>query len=140
MLIKLLNKEFIIQFIKYFWIGLLAAIINILSLYLLCSLFNINYIVANIMAFTLGLIINYLLSKKYVFINNKLNTMLEFIIYGIIGIIGLNIDTLFLWIFTDKLKIYYIISKIISTGITFIWNFIIRKILYFIIDFKESKK
>ena len=136
---KILNKNFIIQFIKYFGIGLIAAIINILSLYLLSTIFKINYIIANIISFTLGLTTNYILSKKYVFINNNLNKLLEFIIYGLIGIIGLGIDTLFLWLFTDKFKIYYMISKIISTGITFIWNFLARKILYYFIDLRSKK-
>lgn len=127
------------QFIKYFGVGLIAAIINILSLYLLSSILKINYIIANIIAFTLGLITNYILSKKFVFKSDKINKVLEFIIYGIIGIIGLGIDTLFLWLFTEKFKIYYMISKIISTGITFIWNFLARKLLYYFIDTRRTK-
>ena len=50
-----------------------------------------------------------------------------------IGVIGLGLDTLFVWIFTDSLKIYYMLSKIISTILVFIWNFGARKLLYKII-------
>lgn len=131
---KIWEINIIKQFIKYFGVGFLAAIINITSLYILSSLLKINYLLANILAFILGLITNYILSKKYVFKNENLNKLLEFIIYGIIGVIGLGIDTLCLWLFTEKVNLYYMISKIVSTGITFIWNFLARKFLYYIIE------
>lgn len=127
-------KKLLLDFIKYFGVGIIAALVNILCLYIFTEIFKINYLIANIISFTLGLITNYVLSKKYVFKNNKLNRLLEFIIYAIIGIIGLVIDTTSLWIFTSQFQIHYMISKIISTGITFIWNFSARKILYYFID------
>ena len=131
---KIWEIKIIKQFIKYFGVGLLAAVVNITSLYILSSIFLINYLLANIISFILGLIINYLLSKKYVFKDKSLNKILEFIIYGVIGVIGLGIDTLCLWLFTEKVNFYYMISKIISTGITFIWNFLARKLLYYVIE------
>ena len=125
-------KKNFVDLIKYFGVAIVAAIVNIGMLYVFTDWFYINYLISNILSFTLGLIINYVLSKKFVFKESKLNKILEFIIYAVIGIIGLGIDTLVLWLFTSKLKIYYILSKIISTGITFIWNFSVRKIVYYI--------
>lgn len=133
-----MNKKNIIEFIKYFWVGLVAAIINISSLYLFTDILKINYLISNVISFILGLITNYTLSKKFVFKNDKLNKVIEFIIYGVIGVIGLLIDTLFLYLFTDKLHIYHMISKLISTAITFIWNFGARKLLYVLIEKKKE--
>lgn len=128
------NNSFI-QFIRYFFVGGIAAVVNIGSLFIFTDLFDINYIISNIFAFILGLITNYCLSKKFVFTNdNSMNKVFEFITYAVIGVLGLGIDTLMLWIFTNKFKIYYMISKIISTMITFIWNFVARKLLYKIFD------
>ena len=139
---KLINKFFIektnnllIQFVRYFFVGGIAAVVNIGLLFIFTEMFNINYVVSNIFAFIFGLIVNYSLSKKIVFTNdNSINKYFEFIMYAIIGVIGLGIDTLVLFIFTDKFKIYYILSKIISTMITFVWNFIARKLLYKLFD------
>jgi len=131
---KLWEIKIVKQFIKYFGVGLIAAIVNITSLYILASILKINYLLANIISFIFGLIINYILSKRYVFKDKHMNKLLEFIIYGMIGVIGLGIDTLCLWLFTEKVNIYYMISKIISTGITFVWNFLARKFLYYIIE------
>ena len=82
-----------------------------------------------------GLITNYCLSKKFVFTNNNsMNKIFEIVMYTVIGLLGLVLDTFMLWIFTDKLKIYYMLSKIISTIITFVWNFVARKLLYKFFD------
>lgn len=139
---KFINKIFVektnsllIQFIRYFFVGGIAAVVNIGLLFIFTDLININYIISNIIAFIFGLIVNYILSKKLVFTNdNSINKVFEFIMYAVIGVLGLGIDTVMLWIFTDKVKLYYMLSKIISTMITFVWNFVARKILYKLFD------
>ena len=134
---KFLKKLFIektdktlIQFIRYIFVGGIAAVVNIGMLYVFTDIFKIHYLISNILAFILGLIVNYTLSKKLVFQDKKVNKKKEFIIYALIGVIGLLFDTLFMFIFTSSIKVYYMLSKIISTILVFIWNFIARKIFY----------
>lgn len=124
-----------IQFLRYLFVGGFAAVVNIGSLFVFKEFFHFHYLLANILGFLLGLITNYILSKWLVFAKeNNLNNMIEFIIYTIIGVIGLGLDTLFMWIFTDTFKVFYMLSKIISTGLVFIWNFFGRKGIYIITD------
>ena len=123
-----------IQFFRYLFVGGFAAVVNIGMLYVFTDIVKIYYVISNVLAFILGLLVNYILSKKFVFQDEtSINKSKEFIIYAIIGVIGLGIDTLLVWLFTDIIKIYYLLSKIISTGIVFIWNFGARKILYKVI-------
>lgn len=136
--IKKLFKEktdnVFIQFFRYLFVGGFAAIVNIGMLYVFTDILYLYYLVSNILSFILGLIVNYLLSKKFVFQDEtSISKTKEFIIYTIIGVIGLGLDTLFVWLFTDLTKIYYMLSKLISTAFVFIWNFGARKILYKII-------
>ena len=139
---ELINKLFInqtnnpfLQFIRYGFVGGIAAVVNIGMLYVFADMFHIYYIVSNVLSFTLGLIVNYILSKKFVFGNStSISKINEFIIYAIIGVIGLGLDTLLLWIFTEKMALFYMVSKIISTIIVFVWNFGARKILYKVIE------
>lgn len=135
---KFINKlfigdtdNFLIQFIRYFFVGGIAAVVNIGFLFLFVDIFKINYILGNIISFIFGLLVNYFLSKRYVFTNdNSMNKMFEIVMYFVIGILGLGFDTFMLWIFTSKIGLYYMLSKIISTLLTFIWNFGARKVLY----------
>ena len=124
----------LIQFVRYFFVGGIAAVVNIGMLYVFTDLLHIYYLISNIFSFTLGLIVNYLLSKKLVFQDEKnINKSKEFLIYAVIGVLGLGIDTLFMGLFTGIMKIYYMLSKIISTMLVFIWNFVARKVFYKII-------
>lgn len=120
-----------IQFLRYIFVGGISAVINIGTLYILKDIVNIYYLIANAIGFILGLITNYCLSKILVFTKeNMSNPIIEFIIYALIGLIGLGIDSLLMWILTSKLNIYYMISKIFSTLLVFVWNFGIRKVVY----------
>lgn len=143
---EILNKLFIektndvkIQFLRYIFVGGIAAVVNIGSLYIFTQVANLYYLLSNIFGFVLGLATNYILSKILVFAKEeKFNKVIEFIIYAIIGVIGLGLDTLFLWLFTST-GLYYILSKIISTALVFIWNFGARKVLYLIIAGKIKR-
>lgn len=120
-----------IQFFRYLFVGGFAAVINIGSLYILKEFMHINYLIANVVGFIFGLITNYILSKLLVFAKEEpVNRTFEFIVYAVIGVLGLGLDTLFIWVFTEKFAIYYMLSKIISTGLVFIWNFAARKTMY----------
>jgi putative flippase GtrA len=66
---------------------------------------------------------------KFVFTRrDDISKKKEFIVFLILSIVGLLINQAMMWIMVDKLLIYYMISKIIVTGIVMIWNFISRKI------------
>ena len=120
-----------IQFIRYFIVGGIAAVVNIGLLFLLVDIFDINYILSNIIGFIFALLVNYGLSTMFVFTkDNSMSKIFELVMYVIIGVLGLGFDTLILWICTSKINIYYKISKIISTMLTFIWNFLAKKMLY----------
>lgn len=134
------NKTWL-QFFRYLFVGGIAAIVNILTLFILTDICEIHYIISSILGFILGLSVNYLLSKLLVFTKESFgNKRKEFINYAIIGIIGLGIDTLFMYIFTSLIGIYYLLSKIISTIITFIWNFEARKLMYVLEEKRKCKK
>ena len=64
---KMLNKLFIektndvkIQFLRYIFVGGIAAVVNIGALYIFTDVFHLYYLVSNIFGFILGLITNYL--------------------------------------------------------------------------------
>jgi len=139
--LKVFNKIFIndtdnifLQLLRYGFVGGIAAVVNIGMLYVFTDILSINYILGNVISFILGLIVNYILSKKTVFKKQtSISKSKEFILYALIGVLGLGVDTLLLWIFTDKMNMYYMVSKIISTILVFIWNFGARKVLYKIV-------
>ncbi|MDR0866654.1 MAG: GtrA family protein [Candidatus Symbiothrix sp.] len=124
------TNNWLIQFIRYFFVGGIAAIVNFLFLFIFTDIFNLYYLLSNVLAFIFGLITNYVLSKKFVFRTDVGNKKIEFLTYGLIGVIGLIFDTGLLYFFTSITGLYYLVSKILSTVIVFIWNFTARKLIY----------
>ncbi len=129
------TKDIKLQFFRYLFVGGFAAVVNIGLLFILTNFLHIHYLISNSIGFIGGLITNYILSKKLIFKTEKsFNKIAEFVIYAIIGIVGLVLDTLFMHLFTETIGFYYMLSKIISTALVFIWNFTGRKLLYIIIE------
>ncbi len=125
------NSTFL-QLFRYTFVGGLAFIVDFGTLYILTEYFNIHYLVSGGIAFIFGLIINYFLSVKWVFNNRAMeNRLIEFLLFTLIGLVGLGLNELFLWILTDILLIYYLLSKIITTILVYLWNFFARKIILF---------
>lgn len=118
-----------IQFFRYVFVGGAAFVVDAAVLWL-CSL-KMNYLLATAIAFAAGLIANYLLSKWLVFTRRKGRAAMEFLAYGVIGVIGLGITEGLMYLLTGVIGLHLLISKIIAAAIVLVWNFAARKILLY---------
>lgn len=122
----------LIQLFRYLWVGGISFVIDYISLFIFTEYLHINYLISAAIAFILGLTTNYLLSTIWVFNNSRLkNKLTEFIIFSIIGIIGLGLNEIIIYICSELLNLYYMMSKLISTAVVFFWNFLGRKYILF---------
>ena len=120
------------QLIRYTFVGGLAFLIDFGALYILTEFDHFHYLLSAGIAFILGLLTNYLLSIRWVFATRIIrDKKLEFIIFAVIGLIGLGLNEFFLWTFTDLLDIHYLVSKILTTMLVYLWNFFARKLILF---------
>ena len=96
---------------------------------------GVHYLVAAAIAFIFGLFANFVLSKKFVFaqsdINKKVDKVREFAIFAVVGIIGLLFTELLMYLCTDVIHLYFMLSKVIATIIVLFWNFGARKFLLY---------
>ena len=90
-----------------------------------------RYIAANTAGFALGVYINYTLSTIFVFRGQSTKTWTEFIIFTIIGLVGLAVSNITLYLTIDIMGLGGGISKIIAICSAFFWNFFARKFLLF---------
>lgn len=127
LLIRTTNNS-LLQFFRYAFIGGIAALIDWTVLYILVMK-NVHYLLSSSLGFLAGLFINFCLSKQFVFRGTlaKLNIIGELVGYGIIGLIGLGLTLILMYVLTDILSLYFMISKIFTTLIVLIWNYLARK-------------
>jgi putative flippase GtrA len=130
----------IIQLFRYTFVGGFAFIVDFGLLIFLTEIIGYHYLLSAAISFTIGLFVNYLLSIMWVFSNSKYhNRIFEIIIFTIIGIIGLGINEIVLYVLTGVLQLtHYIVSKLASTIIVYGWNFFARKYILFNIEGKND--
>lgn len=129
--IKLKEKDekLLLQIFKFVIVGGLAFVIDYATLIICKEIFHLNTLLSAAIAFTVSVIVNYILSVKWVFDVNKNNSeKRNFIIFIIFSVIGLGLTELIMWLGTDVMGISYLIIKIIATIIVMVFNFITRKL------------
>lgn len=125
------DKTFI-QLFRYGFVGGIAYCVDFGFLFFLTEVIKIHYLISAAIAFILGLITNYALSILWVFPKRTLaDKRMEFLIFSIIGLIGLGLNEVIIWSFTELIHFHYLISKIFSTIVVFFWNFLARKKVLF---------
>jgi putative flippase GtrA len=93
---------------------------------------EMNYLVAAPIAFLLGLATIYVLSVHWVFINRRLaDARMEFMIFASIGIAGLLLNQAVLYAAVEIFSQSYETAKLVSAGIVFCFNFVLRKLFLF---------
>ena len=140
-------KKLFDQIIKFGLVGVLCFLIDWLTGLVVLNIVG-NFIdrsiatqVAAVSGFTVSVIVNYLLSMKFVFTRKEdLNRKAEFIIFMVLSIIGLGINSLVIWVCTGPIynniaalntmnySLVYTGAKVVATAIVMVYNFISRKI------------
>ena len=101
-------------------------------LVLFTEVVHLHYLISNIIAFMTGTSLLYVLSVFWVFSRRTIQSRhLEYWLFILIGVAGVGFNELFIWIFTEKVHIYYLYSKIIAGSIVFFWNFLSRRFILF---------
>ena len=130
----------LIQFFRYLFVGGFAFVVDFSVSWLI---FHFAFDeqkdlawIANSISFVAGLVVNYLISTFWIFKKSNVeNKLVEFISFAGIGVVGLlitiGITKLFeIWI-GDATSLFQIIAKLVSTAVSFLWNFFARKILLY---------
>jgi putative flippase GtrA len=114
---------------KYGFVSVVALAVDVGILYILVEYFKFHYIFAATIAFCFGLAVNYTMGKIFVFKNSKLPPLQEYISYAVIGVIGLILNDLIIYLLV-WLQVWYLYAKAVSVTVVFFFNFFGRRRLF----------
>lgn len=118
----------LIQFFRYACVGGVAFVVDFGLLFILTDKIGLYYLLSATISFVCGLLINYALSIRWVFSKRRLSdTRVEFLIFGIIGVIGIVVNNTIIWCGVEIAGLHYLWSKIIAALAVLLWNFIARR-------------
>ena len=118
------------QLISYVFVSGEAAVVEWIAFYIINSLLKISPIPATALAFIFSTFTNWVLGRTITFKEQVKDTfwLIDLIkVYGV-SAVGLLWNLLLMYLFTGVLNWWPLGSKILATGIVFIWNFLIRKL------------
>lgn len=136
-------KKLFAQIIKFGFVGGLCFLIDfVISTALFHLLINVTSrsaatAVGGFVGFTISVVVNYILSMKFVFERKEdMSRRKEFVIFVILSVIGLGVNEVILLACsavyegsTDLMNtLWFAASKVIATAIVMVYNFVSRKI------------
>ena len=130
------------QILKFGIVGVIAFVVDFGIFTILANGFNIHYLVANFFGFTVSVVVNYLLSMRFVFTRQEgANQKTEFLVFVILSVLGLVLNEIIIYVCVDVIYAAWtfvhgllnhdmakLSGKIIATGIVMVYNFITRKL------------
>ena len=121
-------KNLFIQVIKYESTAMICGAIDYGLLILLIEVFHVHYLVASIISLLCAMIVQYILNVRFVFDTQKENKFKKFIGYAILGVIGIGLNSLVIFLAVSKIHIHYLPAKICASVIVGLYNFTSRKL------------
>ena len=130
-------KRLIKQFLSYFIVGGVSALVE-WSIFFICdSLFLIHYQISTIISFVIATSVNIILGRKLTFKSGNLykKKLSEILSVFMVSALGLVFNLLLMKVLVDfwgfNSETQRRLDKIVSTGIVFFWNFIGRRFLIY---------
>ncbi len=130
---KIFSSENIKQFLSYFGVGGVAAIVEWLTFFLMDRI-GVPYLLATIIAFIVATLVNWFLGRTFTFKNSayKDDKAKEIFLVFFVSAIGLGFNLILMYLFVDVIGMNEGLlktgAKVLSTGIVFVWNYLSRKI------------
>ena len=121
-----------IQIVRFGIVGAIATVADVSLLYFLESRIGVPYLLSAIFGFTLGISISYILSVIWVFASRSISSRsVEALAFVIIGIFGLGLTELIMYLSVESFHFHYLVGKAIAIVIVFGWNFGVRRAIMF---------
>ncbi len=127
---KIIRQFLSKQFLKYFLIGISGVALDIASLYVLKTIFDMRPVTA--------VIANQLLMLNYVFFLNKKwsfgaagLTHQQMIRFYILAGVNYLFSVLWMWTLNENLSVHYLVARIMNIALAVSWNFLLYKFWVF---------
>ncbi len=117
------EKAFILKFLKFCVVGVSGTVIDFGLTWLCKEIFKIPKFLANAIGFVVAATNNYILNRIWTWGSTNEQIGIEYTKFFFVSLIGLGLNTLILYIFNEKIKMNFYVSKVIATGFVMLWNF-----------------
>lgn len=120
--------SFLKQVIKYASTAAVGGVIDYGLLILLTEVCGLHYLLSSLISLICAMIVQYILNIRYVFETSDAHRIRKLIIYIIMGLIGLGLNQLIIYLVVSRFNAHYILGKMAASALVGIYNFFSRKL------------
>jgi putative flippase GtrA len=119
------------KFFKFCIVGFSGMVVDFGTTWLLKERVGINKYIANSTGFILAATSNYYFNRLWTFQSTDSHIGKQYVIFILISLIGLGINNLVVYVFTEKFRLNFYLSKLFAVGAVTIWNFSMNCLITF---------
>ena len=111
--------------------SLIAAVGDYSLLIVLVEITGMRALEASVVGIILGHIITYVINTLWIFPGGDHGYhKTQFTLFIAAGASGMVIHTVLMFVFSERLGVYYVLAKTISVTTMFLWGFLMRRLIY----------
>jgi putative flippase GtrA len=114
------------QVSMFFGVGVLSVVADYLTFYVLLNLVDLDEVPAALGGYAVGGVVNYLLNRAHTFDTERSHFEAGWRFMAVMAI-GFTLTGLFMYLFVEKLDLHPWLSRVMTTGVVFVWNFVAHR-------------
>jgi putative flippase GtrA len=119
-----------VRLIKFLVTGGIAAVAEYVSFLFLGSVINLAIVPSNVISFTVGLAISFILNKTWVFMS-KNNGHRQLAYYLVLAVANAMLGSAIIWALVDVLSFSSYLAKIVVMALVASWNYLLYSKIIF---------
>jgi putative flippase GtrA len=124
-------EAFLLKFLKFGLVGFTGLILDFGVTFLAKEKLRWNKYIANSLGFVVASTNNYILNRLWTFHSADPEIGWQFSKFLLVGVAGLVLNNLIVYLLTEKGKLNFYLSKFIAIVVVFVWNFLLNYVYTF---------
>lgn len=113
---------------RFLAVGGACFLLEYVLLYVLTEYAGLMYLYSSAIAFTVSLIVNYILCVFVVF-HAQHQSEKQMILFIVTSLMGLGINQLVMWFFVEIIGIWYMAAKVVASAVVMVWNYFTKRFI-----------
>lgn len=119
------------RFAKYLAVGVSTFLLDLCLLYVLIDIFSVPTVYAAGVAFLVAVTVNYVISRKFVFVGTLRGVKAGYVNFLLIVLIGLAVVMGGMYVLTTMFGLGYLLSRALLAAMTGVWNYLMNLFVNF---------
>lgn len=119
------------QIVKFIIVGGFCASIEFITFNIFVDFFKIQYLIANVISIVIAVILNYLLSRAFVFQKSKYSQRNEFLSFVFFSVVAILMNQMILWLLFNIAHLDLRICKALAIITVAFFNYLTKKYIVF---------